>query len=147
MFDSLYKKYKASDVVGKYIFVNVIVYVFLLLIGIFSVLLNMGACRNCYCRSLSCRHRGRCLRHVRGLCLRICSCMPICGISCGIWLLSISSAGYSSAFTRCAILWAYIYWVAFRERSSLCLRITCSRISSRCCRIRTLWARRLRYLP
>ena len=42
MFDSLYKKYKASDVVGKYIFVNVIVYVFLLLIGIFSVLLNMG---------------------------------------------------------------------------------------------------------
>ena len=35
MFKNLYSKYKASDVVGKYIFANVFVYVFLLLIGIF----------------------------------------------------------------------------------------------------------------
>ena len=42
MFKNLYSKYKASDVVGKYIFANVFVYVFLLLIGIFSVLFKAG---------------------------------------------------------------------------------------------------------
>lgn len=42
MFENLYKKYRDSDVVGKYIFVNVALYVLLLFIGVFSVLFNAG---------------------------------------------------------------------------------------------------------
>ena len=40
MFENLYKKYQGSDVVGKFIFVNVALYVLLLFIGVFSVLFN-----------------------------------------------------------------------------------------------------------
>ena len=43
MFENLYKKYRDSDVVGKYIFVNVALYVLLLFIGVFSVLFNAGS--------------------------------------------------------------------------------------------------------
>lgn len=43
MFENLYKKYRGSDVVGKFIFVNVALYVLLLFIGIFSVLFNAGS--------------------------------------------------------------------------------------------------------
>ena len=43
MFENLYKKYRGSDVVGKYIFVNVALYVLLLFIGVFSVLFNAGS--------------------------------------------------------------------------------------------------------
>ena len=42
MFENLYNRYRASDVVGKYIFVNVALYVLLLFIGVFSVLFNAG---------------------------------------------------------------------------------------------------------
>ena len=42
MFENLYKKYRGSDVVGKFIFVNVALYVLLLFIGVFSVLFNAG---------------------------------------------------------------------------------------------------------
>lgn len=42
MFENLYKKYRDSDVVGKYVFVNVALYVLLLFIGVFSVLFNAG---------------------------------------------------------------------------------------------------------
>ncbi len=42
MFENLYKKYRDSDVVVKYIFVNVALYVLLLFIGVFSVLFNAG---------------------------------------------------------------------------------------------------------
>lgn len=42
MFENLYKKYQGADVVGKYIFVNVALYVLLLFIGVFSVLFNAG---------------------------------------------------------------------------------------------------------
>lgn len=42
MFENLYKKYRDSDVVGKFIFVNVALYVLLLFIGVFSVLFNAG---------------------------------------------------------------------------------------------------------
>lgn len=43
MFENLYKKYRGSDVVGKFIFVNVALYVLLLFIGVFSVLFNAGS--------------------------------------------------------------------------------------------------------
>lgn len=43
MFENLYKKYRGSDVVGKFIFVNVLLYVLLLFIGVFSVLFNAGS--------------------------------------------------------------------------------------------------------
>ena len=43
MFENLYKKYCGSDVVGKFIFVNVALYVLLLFIGVFSVLFNAGS--------------------------------------------------------------------------------------------------------
>lgn len=43
MFENLYKKYRGSDVVGKFIFVNVSLYVLLLFIGVFSVLFNAGS--------------------------------------------------------------------------------------------------------
>ena len=43
MFENLYKKYQGSDVVGKFIFVNVALYVLLLFIGVFSVLFNAGS--------------------------------------------------------------------------------------------------------
>lgn len=43
MFENLYKKYRGSDVVGKFIFVNVALYVLLLFIGIFSVHFNAGS--------------------------------------------------------------------------------------------------------
>lgn len=42
MFENLYKKYQGADVVGKFIFVNVALYVLLLFIGVFSVLFNAG---------------------------------------------------------------------------------------------------------
>lgn len=42
MFKNLVQKIKAADVVGKFIYANVIVYVFVLLIGVFSVLFNLG---------------------------------------------------------------------------------------------------------
>lgn len=42
MFDNIIKKIKAQDIVGKYISVNVSVYVIVVLIGVFSVLFNMG---------------------------------------------------------------------------------------------------------
>lgn len=40
MFENLYQKFKLADIVGKFIGVNVAVYIFLLLIGVFSVLFN-----------------------------------------------------------------------------------------------------------
>lgn len=43
MFENLYKKYRGSDVVGKFIFVNVALYVLLLFIGVFSVLFNAAS--------------------------------------------------------------------------------------------------------
>lgn len=43
MFENLYRKYRGSDVVGKFIFVNVSLYVLLLFIGVFSVLFNAGS--------------------------------------------------------------------------------------------------------
>lgn len=43
MFENLYKKYRGSDVVGKFIFINVALYVLLLFIGVFSVLFNAGS--------------------------------------------------------------------------------------------------------
>lgn len=43
MFENLYKKYRGSDVVGKFIFVNVSLYVLLLFIGVFSLLFNAGS--------------------------------------------------------------------------------------------------------
>lgn len=43
MFENLYKKYRGSDVVGKFIFINVALYVLLLFIGVFSVLFNAAS--------------------------------------------------------------------------------------------------------
>lgn len=40
MFNSFINKFRASDIVAKYIYVNVAVYVFIVLTGVFSVLLN-----------------------------------------------------------------------------------------------------------
>ena len=42
MFDRIYRKFRLADIVGKFIFVNVAVYILLLLIGVFSVLFNIG---------------------------------------------------------------------------------------------------------
>lgn len=42
MFKDLAQKIKATDIVGKFIYINVIVYIFVLLIGVFSVLFNTG---------------------------------------------------------------------------------------------------------
>lgn len=42
MFKNIYNKYRMSDVVGRFIFVNVTLYVLLLFIGVFSVLFNAG---------------------------------------------------------------------------------------------------------
>ena len=42
MFKNLLQKFKLQNIVGKYIYVNVAVYVFVVLIGVFSVLLNAG---------------------------------------------------------------------------------------------------------
>ena len=40
MFDELIAKFRAADIVRKYIYANVLVYIILVLIGVFSVLLN-----------------------------------------------------------------------------------------------------------
>ena len=40
MFKTFVEKFRASDVVRKFIYVNVVTYIILLLIGVFSVLLN-----------------------------------------------------------------------------------------------------------
>ena len=42
MFKNLFKRYKETDVVGKFIFVNALLYILLLFIGVFSVLFNAG---------------------------------------------------------------------------------------------------------
>ena len=42
MFKDIVQKIKAADVVGRFIYANVIVYVFVLLIALFSVLFNLG---------------------------------------------------------------------------------------------------------
>ena len=42
MFKNILQKFKLQNVVGKYIYVNVAVYIFVVLIGVFSVLLNAG---------------------------------------------------------------------------------------------------------
>ena len=42
MFKDIIQKIKAADIVGKFIYANIIVYVFVLLIGVFSVLFNLG---------------------------------------------------------------------------------------------------------
>ena len=42
MFKNLLQKFKLQNIVGKYIYVNVAVYIFVVLIGVFSVLLNAG---------------------------------------------------------------------------------------------------------
>lgn len=42
MFKDIVQKNKAADVVGRFIYANVIVYVFVLLIALFSVLFNLG---------------------------------------------------------------------------------------------------------
>lgn len=40
MFNDLYQKFRSADIVKKYIYVNVAIYIFLVLIGVFSVLFN-----------------------------------------------------------------------------------------------------------
>ena len=42
MFKNFTQKIKVADIAGKFIYANVIVYIFVLLIGVFSVLLNIG---------------------------------------------------------------------------------------------------------
>ena len=43
MFKTLLEKFREADVVRKYIYANVFLYIILLLIGVFSVLLNQRA--------------------------------------------------------------------------------------------------------
>lgn len=42
MFENIISRYRESDIVGKFILVNVLLYVLLLFIGVFSVLFNAG---------------------------------------------------------------------------------------------------------
>lgn len=42
MFKNLIDKFKAADIVGKFIYANVAIYIFVLLIAVFSVLFNLG---------------------------------------------------------------------------------------------------------
>jgi membrane associated rhomboid family serine protease len=42
MFKNLLQKFKQQNIVGKYIYVNVAVYIIVVLIGVFSILFNMG---------------------------------------------------------------------------------------------------------
>ena len=42
MFDKLLQKFKSQNIVGKFIYINVTVYIIAVLIGVFSVLFNVG---------------------------------------------------------------------------------------------------------
>lgn len=42
MFNKILQKFKLQNIVGKYIYINVAVYIFVVLIGVFSVLFNVG---------------------------------------------------------------------------------------------------------
>lgn len=42
MFDNIFQKFKLQNIVGKFIYANVAVYIIVVLIGVFSVLFNMG---------------------------------------------------------------------------------------------------------
>ncbi len=42
MFDNIFQKFKLQNIVGKFIYANVAVYIIVVLIGVFSVLFNVG---------------------------------------------------------------------------------------------------------
>ena len=46
MFDNLLHKFKSQNIVGKFIYINVAVYIIAVLIGVFSVLFNVGNAGN-----------------------------------------------------------------------------------------------------
>lgn len=50
MFKELFQRFKLQNIVGKYIYVNVAVYIIVVLIGVFSVLLNAGDTGNSFVR-------------------------------------------------------------------------------------------------
>lgn len=50
MFKELFQRFKLQNIVGKYIYVNVAVYIIVVLIGVFSVLLNAGNTGNSFVR-------------------------------------------------------------------------------------------------